>query len=106
MPTYNTLVNSIYQISSNTVSMQTTLSGGKLSFLALTVSLTVYVNLYATAFTKTSNPGPAPSIPPNATRIEQTAIWYKFTLDKELYYLLQNMDKALNKQLLGDVEDI
>ena len=57
-------------------------------------------------FMTIANPGPAPAIPTNTTGIEQTAIWYKFTLDTELYTLLQNMDKSHKKNILGDVEDI
>ena len=82
MPTYNTLVDRIYQISSNAESMQTTLGSVKLSFLALTITLTVYATLSAIAFTK------------------------PVTLDTELYALLQNMDKALKQQVMGGVEDI
>ena len=66
----------------------------------------MYATLSATAFTKPSNPDPAPSILANAAVIEHTAIWYKFTLDTELYSLLQNMDKSLKQHLLGGVEDI
>ena len=43
MSTYNTLVDRIYQISYNVASMQTTLSGGKIIFLALTMSATPFV---------------------------------------------------------------
>ena len=86
--------------------MQTTLGGGKLGFITLTVSPTVYATLSVTALTKPANPGPAPSIPTNTTSIKQTAIRYKFALDTELYTLLQNMDKALKQQLLGALEDI
>ena len=81
MLTYNTLVDRIYQVLYNTASMQTTLGGGKLGFLALTVYTTVYTTLSATPFKKTSNPGPAPTITPNATVIDQIAIRYKFTLE-------------------------
>ena len=80
--------------------MQTTLGGSKLSFLALAVSLTVYATLSAIAFIKSANPGP------DSTGIKQTAIQYKFTLDTELYSLLQNMDKSLKQQLLGGVVEI
>ena len=47
-----------------------TLGGGKIGFLALTVSLTVYAALSSTVFTKPTNPGPAPSIPKNSTGIK------------------------------------
>ena len=86
--------------------MQTTFGGGKLGFLALTVSPAVYATLSATPFTRTANPSLAPAIPTNTTDIEQTTIWYRFTLKTELYTLLQNMDKALKQQLLGALEDI
>ena len=103
---YNTLFDRIYDISSNVALIQKRLVSSKHSFLALTVSLTVYATLSVTSFTKPANLGPAPSVPKNSTGIKQTAIWYKFTLDTELYSLLQNMDKALKQQLLDSVEDI
>ena len=106
MPTYDTQVDRIYQISANVESMQTTLGGSKLSFLALAVSLTVYATLSATSFSKPAKPGPEPSIPTNTTGIKQTAILYKFILNKELYSLLQNMDKSLMQQLLVVVDYI
>ena len=80
--------------------MYTILSGIKVGVLVLTVSPTVYANLSVTAFTRFSNPVPAPYIPMNSTGIEQTAIRYKFTLDTNLYSLLQNMDKDLKEHLL------
>ena len=43
---------------------------GKLGFLALTVSPTVYATLSATFFTKPANPSLAPSIQTNKTRIK------------------------------------
>ena len=72
--------------------MQTTLGGGNLVFLALTVSPTVYVILSTTTFIKPANPGPSPAIPTNTTGIEHTAIRYKFTLKTELYTLLHKSD--------------
>ena len=106
IPTYNALVDRIYQISSSATLMQTTLGGGKLGFLVLIVLPTVYATLSTTSLTKSANPGPVPLIPKNSTGIKQTSIWYKFILDTELYSLLQNMDKSLKQQLLGGVEDI
>ena len=103
MPMYESLVNSIYQISSNAASIQTTISGGKIGYLVLTVSTTVYMTLSETYFAKLVNPSPAPSIPTNSTGIKQTAIRYKFDLDTELYLLLQNMYKTRKEQLLGSV---
>ena len=100
------MVDRIYQISFNAFSMQTTLGGGKIGFLTLTVSPMVYATLSSKSFIKPDNPGPAPSIPMNTTGIEHTAIRYRFTPETELYTLLQNMDKSLNQQLLGAVEDI
>ena len=85
---------------------QTALGSGKLGFLVLTVSLTVYATLSKKTFTKPANPGPSPSIPKNSTGTEQTFIRYKLTLDTELYLLLQNMDMSLKQNLLGAVEDI
>ena len=101
IPTYDTLVDKIYQISSNVASMQATLDGGKLGFLALTVSPTVYANLSATSFIKPANPGLALEITTNITSIEQTSIPYKFTLDTELHKLLHNMDKAPSNSSWG-----
>ena len=46
-----------------------TLGGGKIGFLALIISLTVYMTL-----SKPPNPSPTPTTPPNATGINQTAI--------------------------------
>ena len=106
MPAYKTLVDKIYQISSKVALMQTKIGGGKLGFFALTVSTTVYATLSATTSAKPANPGTVPSITTNSTRIEQTAIRYKFTLDTELYLLLQNMDKSLKQHLLEALEDI
>ena len=96
----------IYQISSNASSMQTTLGGGNIGFLTLTVSPMVYATLSSTSFIKPANPGPAPETPMNTTGIKQTAIRYRFTPETELYTLLQNIDKSLKQQLLEDVEDI
>ena len=67
------------------------LSGGKLGFFAFTVSPTVYANLSSTPFVKTANPSLTPAIPTSTTGIEQTTIWYRFTLKIELYMLLHNM---------------
>ena len=50
MPTYDTLVEQIYQISYNMVLIQTTLGGVKLGFLALAISPTVYATLSSTPF--------------------------------------------------------
>ena len=50
IPTYNTLMDSIYQISYNAASMQTTLCGGNIGSLMLTISLTVYATLSTTHF--------------------------------------------------------
>ena len=66
----------------------------------------VYATLYTTAFIKPANPGLVPVILTNTTGIKQTAIWYNFTLDTELYLFLRNMDKALKQHLMGEVEDI
>ena len=47
-----------------------------------------------------------PTIPPNTTGINQTAIRYKLTLETELYMIHKNMAKDLKQQLLVVVEDI
>ena len=86
--------------------MQTTSNGVNLGFLALTVSPKVYATLSSTPFVKPANPSPTPVIPTNTNGIDQTAIWYRFTLKTELYTLLHNMDKALKQQLLRVEEDI
>ena len=101
IPAYDILVDSIYQISSNSE-----IGSRKLGFSVLAVSPMVYANLYATSFLKPANPGPAPAIPTNTTGIEHNAIRYMFTLDTELYSFLQNMHKSLKQQLMGDMEDI
>ena len=100
MPTYNSLVNQIYHIFYNAGSIQMTLFGGKLGFLALTISLMVYTTLSATTFVKIPNLGPTPMIPTNTTGIQKTAIKYKFNLETELCMTHQNIEKALKHQLL------
>ena len=77
-----------------------TLFGGKLGFLALTISLMVYTTLSATTFVKIPNLGPTPMIPTNTTGIQKTAIKYKFNLETELCMTHQNIEKALKHQLL------
>ena len=84
IPTYDTMVDQIYQISYNTASMHMPLSDGKLGFLTLTVYMMVYMTLYTNNFEKNPNSGPEPMILPNATGIKQTSIRYKFTVEKEL----------------------
>ena len=106
MPTYDNMMDQIYQILYNTESMQMMIDGGNLNLLALAISPTVYTNLSATSFVEPSNPGLAPMIPSNAIGNDQTIIRYNFTLNTELYMLHQNMDKDLKKKLLGVVEDI
>ena len=86
--------------------MQMTIDSGKLGFLAIAVSPTVYANLSATPFIKPANPSPAPAILTNTTIINQTAIRYRLALETDLYTILHNMDKAPNQHLLGVVEDI
>ena len=83
-----------------------TLFGGKLGFLALTISLMVYMALSATAFVKIPNLGPTPMIPTNTTGIQKTATKYKFNLEMELYMIHQKIDKALKQHLLGVMENI
>ena len=67
MRNYDALVDHIYQIYYNSVSIQTPIGGGKLSFLILTVYPTMYATLSITHFVTPINPGPAPTIPPNST---------------------------------------
>ena len=100
MSTYDTLVDSIYHISYNTVSMQTMLGGGKIRFLVLTFLLMVYATLSSIPFVKPANPSLTPVIPKNKNGIKKTAIRYRFTLETELYTLLHNIDKALKHNLL------
>ena len=61
----------------------------------------VYATLSATPFKKPLNPSPSRTIPPTATSIKNTDIWYKLTLEIELYLLHTNMEKALKQQLIG-----
>ena len=91
MPMYDTLVDRIYKIYSNAESMQPMLGGDKLGFLSLTVLLMVYNPLSLTPLIKSANPGMAPAILTSITGIEQTTIWYVFTLKTELYTLLQKI---------------
>ena len=81
IPTCNTLVDRIYQISYNMALMKMTLGGGKPGLLTFTVSLKVHNTLYNTTVEKTLKTSPAPNILPNSTRTNQTAIWYKFTTE-------------------------
>ena len=83
--------------------MQTTLIGFKIRFLMLNVLPTLYAILSSTSFLKYANLGTAPAVQTNTSGIEHTAIRYRFTLKTELYTILQNTDKALEKQLLGFV---
>ena len=71
--------------------IQMTIGGGKLGFLALTVFSMMYATLSVTPSEKPSNPGLDPTIPTKATIIEQYSIQYKFTLVTELYLLHTNM---------------
>ena len=59
-PTYETITESIALLKANAASIQTELGGGRLGFLALTVSPAVYATLSATAFAVPANPGPFP----------------------------------------------
>ena len=74
MPTYDTLVERIYQISYNADLMHITLGGGKLGFISLAVSPAVYTTLSITLFKNFLNSVPYPTILPNDTSIKQTAI--------------------------------
>ena len=56
MPTYDNMMDQIYQILYNTESMQMMIDGGNLNLLALAISPTVYTNLSATSFVEPSNP--------------------------------------------------
>ena len=56
IPTYDTLVDQIYQISYNAASVQTALSGRNLNFLALNISPMLYDTLCATTFVKNPTP--------------------------------------------------
>ena len=86
--------------------MQTMLGGGKIYFLTLAVSLTVYVTLSSTPPKKHPNPSLAAIIPPDATVVEQNAMRYKFTLETELYLIHIKIDKAPKQQLLEVVKEI
>ena len=67
MPTFATIADTNLQLNTNAASVHSNLGNGQLGLLALTVTLSVYLNLAITAFVAPINPGPTPIIPAVAT---------------------------------------
>ena len=106
-PTYETITESIALLKANAASIQTELGGGRLGFLALTVSPAVYATLSATAFAVPANPGPFP--PPlagNPTGAQIQAANRNHVEALRIFRLYTNVQNALKQQLLTAVDDI
>ena len=69
-PTLKPLVKIFNKINGNSASIQMKIGGKNLSYLALTVTPTIYETLYSTAFYLPANPRAAPSYPSNVTSIK------------------------------------
>jgi hypothetical protein len=67
LPTYETIVEVQRHLNMNAASIESTLGGGLLGYLALTVSPAMYATLSAQAFVAPLNPGYQPVIPALAT---------------------------------------
>jgi hypothetical protein len=106
-PTFDS-INSLHRIlKANAASVPSALGGGVLGHLALVIPPAKYATLCPTPFTTPINPGPTPvQAIAGATAAQLAAEDRLHTESLRIWNLYQNIDKALERQLLSTVESI
>ena len=103
-PTYESLELLIKQLKANARSVHSNLGGGQHGHLGLVISPTTYNHISAVPFTKPLFPGAQALIPPGATQHLTRTLRIQFEEDLRVYHEVENVDKALKKQLVAAVE--
>ena len=106
LPTYETIAEAQRLLNINAASVPTTLGGGLLGYLALTVSDAVYATHSGTPFVAPENPGPLPILPPGATQHVISETVRQFNERKRIWQEFGDVSQALKQQLLNAVDDI
>ena len=106
LPTYESVAELQRLHNANAASVHTTLGGGALGYLALTVLVAVYATHSNVAFVAPVNPGPLPAIGFGAIAAVLAEQVRQFNEAKRLWQEYQMVGKALKQQLLGAVDDI
>jgi hypothetical protein len=106
LPTYETIAEVQRALNANAASIETTLGGGVLGYLALTVDPAVYLTLSGVAFVAPINPGYQPVIPGGATAALIAETVRQHTEDRRVWLEYVNVGKALKQQLLSAVDEL
>jgi hypothetical protein len=106
MPSYETIAEVQRDLNANAASIETTLGGGTLGYLALTVAPAVYNTLSNVPFVAPLNPGYIPVIPPNSTAALIAEIVRRHSEERRVWLEYISVGKALRQQLLSAVDDI
>jgi hypothetical protein len=106
LPTYETIAEVQRNLNANAASIETTLGGGTLGYLALTVDPAVYLTLAGVAFVAPVNPGWQPVIAPGATGTRIAELVRQHTEEKRIWSEYVNIGKALKQQLLSAVDEL
>jgi hypothetical protein len=106
MPSYETIAEVQRYLNANAASIETTLGGGTLGYLALTVAPAVYNTLSNVAFVAPVNPGYIPVIPPLTTAALTAELVRQHAEERRVWLEYVNVGKALRQQLLSAVDDL
>jgi hypothetical protein len=106
LPTYEAIAEVQRLLNANAASIECTLGGGALGYLALTVSPAVYATHSNVPFVAPVNPGYIPVIPANATAAQTTEAVRQHNELKRVWLEFQGVSKALRQQALGAVDEI
>ena len=103
-PTYETIKTVNNELSTNAATISTTLGGGTLGHVAITVSPKIYATLLATAFVSPTSP--TPPVTAGMTRPQISAAKRTYDKAKQTFQDFTHLQNALKKMLIAAVEPI
>ena len=104
-PTYEAITELHRLLNSNAASVYSNLENGTSGNLMLTVTPQVYLSQAAAPFISPFNLGYSPAVPINSARPQIAAIKRQFKVDRKIWEVWINTDKALKGQVFGAVEE-
>jgi hypothetical protein len=107
LPTYESIAEVQRLLNANAASVETTLGGGLLGYLSLTVTAAVYgTHSGGIAFVAPANPGHVPIIAAGTTQFNMAELVRQHTENKRLWLEYQTVGKALRQQAISAIDDI